>query len=138
MSALKIAIFADDNIKFLEEYFLNNIHTYMSERYLNFDFFIFLNVPVSWDFNDSCSQKFRGQFHLNTWTLINSATLKISSRTISTEADIKTLRRKFDFLNNDTFILDKSMKKLIHKVRHVQILILDAIWPCWEPMEMNL
>ena len=40
LSALKISIFANANIKFLEESFQSNNHTYTGERYLNLDLFI--------------------------------------------------------------------------------------------------
>ena len=39
LSALKNAIFANANIKFLEDSFTDNNHTYTDERYLNLDLF---------------------------------------------------------------------------------------------------
>ena len=38
LSALKISIFANANIKFLDDSFWNNNHTYTEERYLYLDF----------------------------------------------------------------------------------------------------
>ena len=66
----------------LKNPFRKNYHTYTCEKYLNLDRFICnhksLMSPWSWILiNDSCDQKFRGQFHQNTWTCLDpTPTLK--------------------------------------------------------------